>query len=131
MIKNGEYYPIDTFDLEDLSNNISIYDAINVFNMSVCDVIDTAHSEDLYLDESWVSYDNMGTDIVDTIDVENYVEDCSTCYHRCKGRCLAKGIDVSIEDNYLENCWCYRDAITMRPSNDFQDDYSDIYDDFN
>jgi hypothetical protein len=123
------------FDFGDLDNGISIYDAVDIFNS------DKDNLNDLYIigidlaNKEFSDYcvDNIYEDIDGTENYNNLdqKEDCSTCYHNCNGKCLAKGIEVKCAEQYLIDCWLYRNSITMRASKDFQDDYNDFYDDFN
>jgi hypothetical protein len=116
------------FDFSDLDNGISIYDATDVFNAEKCVVgIDLANDDD-FTEENYFCCDDdyLNSEIPNF----NQKEDCSTCYHNCNGFCLAKGLEVKYEEQYLTDCWLYRDSITMRASSDFQDDYDKSYDSF-
>lgn len=121
MSKGKDDKHLFKFDFSDLDNGISIYDATDIFNTEECMIgIDFANGNDFAVEHPFYCDDDcLNSEIPDF----NQKEDCSTCYHNCNGFCLAKGFEVKYEEQYLNDCWLYRDSITMRASSDFQDDY--------
>lgn len=119
MPKNlNDKYLVDKLGLDDLSNGVSIYGANDIFNIEN----DSFNKIDIDLDTF--------IDFSENIDYGRCVENCSTCYFRHNEWCFSKNIDISDPDDYPIDCWQYKNSITMRTSNDFQDDYNAVYDDF-
>lgn len=119
MSKNlSDKYLTDKLGLDDLSNGISIYGAENIFYVKHNDLDKIDTNLDTFIDFS------------KNIDYDYREENCSTCYYRYKGWCDVKNIDISSSDYYPTDCWQYKNSITMRTYSDFQDDYDNIYDDF-
>nr|DAT84932.1 MAG TPA: hypothetical protein [Caudoviricetes sp.] len=119
MSKNlSDKYLTDKLGLDDLSNGISIYGAENIFYVKHNDLDKIDTNLDTFIDFS------------ENIDYGRCVENCSTCYFRHNEWCFSKNIDISDPDDYPIDCWQYKNSITMRTYSDFQDDYDNIYDDF-
>ena len=53
----------------------------------------------------------------------NDCESCVNCYYSDGKHCFVKSIYIN---KYSPLCWSYRDSLTMRVSNDFQDDDYDL-----
>lgn len=111
------------FNIDDLENGVSIYCKKDIF-----------YSNNNYLSENLDINDyelDSFVDFSENIDYNDCVANCSTCYYNCNGFCSAKGYDVSHSEDYPADCWQYRNSITLKAVSDFQDDYDEVYDDFN
>ena len=54
-----------------------------------------------------------------------YSENCVVCYYSDGTYCSQCNKKIN---KHSHICWCYRDSITMRVSDYFQDDNEDFYD---
>jgi hypothetical protein len=79
--------------------------------------------DDIYIDDNELSCSFYIDDYKDIDEEEN----CISCFHSDGKYCYCKNIYIN---KHSPTCWCYRDCFTMRACSEFQDDYDDVYDNF-
>ena len=91
--------------------------------MNIINGGDEFSEEDIELDELDILMMEEFGQYEDVYENCNDCENCASCYFSDGKYCFLKNININ---KYSPLCWGYRDALTMRASDSFQDDDYDL-----